>query len=249
MRAPTPSGAAAGIDTVTYASRTGNVTADIDSVADDGTAGDANGALRDNIRGDIENLIGGTGHDTLTGWTSNNTLDGGAGADTFWGGGGIDTVTYAVRTGNVTADIDSVADDGTAGDANGALRDNIRGDVENLIGGTGHDTLTGWTNDNTLDGGAGADTFWGGGGVDTVTYWWRTGNVTADIDSVADDGTAGDANGALRDNIRGDVENLVGGSGHDTLHRLDEQQHLRRRRGRRRVLRRRRHRHGHLRLA
>ena len=61
----------------------------------------------------------------------------------FFGGDGIDTVTYASRSGAVTADLDNVADDGTTADANGATRDNVRSDVENLIGGSGVDSLTG----------------------------------------------------------------------------------------------------------
>jgi Ca2+-binding RTX toxin-like protein len=229
-------------DTVTYAPRTANLTVDIDGVADD--AGE-----NDEVELDIENLIGGTGGDNLTGDTDNNDLRGGPGTgndtmsgvggnDTMHGGDGTntgadgadifhggshttgDTVSYATRTGGLTADLDGVAGDDPDGDTIGA-------DVENLTGGTNQDTLTGNNLANILNGGPqndtlaggasagadGADTFIGGTHVfsgDTVTYAARTGVIVADMDGIVGDDTDGDTVGA-------DIEKLIGGSAGDTL--------------------------------
>jgi Ca2+-binding RTX toxin-like protein len=228
-------------DTVTYAARTGAITADIDGAADD--AGEA-----DEIETDVENLIGGsagdnltgnltgdnalsggpgTGNDTLNGLGGNDTLRGGTGAnpsadgaDVFRGGDDADTVSYQGRTGNLTADLDGVTGDDPDSDT-------IDADVEDLIGGSGSDTLTGNRFANTLNGDAGSDTLAGGAGTgvdgadkfvggtngsggDTVTYASRTGAIVADLDGVVGDDPEGDTIGA-------DVENLTGGLADDSL--------------------------------
>ena len=205
-----------GTDRVTYASR-GAVTADIDAVADDGNTGDGPAGARDNIRGDVEDLTGSPQGDTLTGGANDNTLDGGAGPDTMFGGSGADTVTYATRTAGVTVDIDAQADDGSSSDGPAGARDNVRGDVETLVGSAQGDTLTGGANNNTLEGGAGPDTMFGSSGTDTVTYASRQVGVTVDIDAQADDGSSSDGPAGARDNVRGDVENLTGSPRRDTL--------------------------------
>ena len=192
----------AGTDTATYASRTTTVIADIDGAADDGNWGEG-----DNVATDVENLTGGMGADALVGSGGANTLDGGPGPDALHGAGGADTVTYSSRTAAVTADIDGAADDGQAGEG-----DNVATSVENLTGGAGADTLTGNAANNVLDGGLGADVLNGGAGTDTVTYASRTAAVTATIDGAANDGVAGEG-----DNVKTDIENLIGGAGADTL--------------------------------
>ena len=198
-----------GIDTITYATHTAPVTVTLDGAAGDGAAGENDNAT-------AENVIGGSGGDTLTGSSGVNSLDGGPGADVLdgglgadalAGGTGTDRLSYALRTGPVTADIDGTADDGEAAEG-----DNVATDVENLTGGAGADTLTGDADANLLDGGTGADALNGGGGTDTVTYASRTAPVTADIDGNADDGQAAEG-----DKIATDVENLTGGAGADTL--------------------------------
>ena len=156
-----------GTDLVTYASRTDDVTAAI-------------GATReDEIAGDVEDLTGGLGSDTLTGDDGPNVLRGGDdgddtffggvgpgpdGADTFRVGGGvstnIDTVSYANRKDNVTADIGGGADDVDG--------DDISADADNLFGGKGDDSLTGDDDDNILTGGRGEDVMLSLGGVDLI---------------------------------------------------------------------------------
>ena len=66
------------------------------------------------------------------------------------------------RLTGVTVILNTFAD---GGDATG---DTITG-FENLIGGSGSDTLTSDGNANVIEGGAGADTLTGGGGADTIS--------------------------------------------------------------------------------
>ena len=166
-----------GVDTVTYAGRIAGVVADADGRPDDGDASDGPAATRDTIGLDVENLVGGAGADTLKGTAGANRLDGmggndwlngGFGRDVLAGGAGTDTVSYAGRTTALTVDLDSVADDGDANDGPAGARDDVRGDVENLVGGSGSDTLTGSAAANRLTGGPGADTLFGLGGADVL---------------------------------------------------------------------------------
>ena len=209
-----------GADTVSYASRTEAVTVDLDGVRDDGSSVDAAAVGdRDNVMADVENVAGGLGSDTLTGSATANTIDGGRGGDAIAGGGGTDTVSYASRTAAVTVDLDGVRDDGGSLDATAVGdRDNVMADVENILGGSGADTLTGSSARNLIDGGRGGDVIAGGAGSDTVSYATRAVAVTVDLDGVKDDGSAEDGTATTaRDNVLVDVENVTGGSGNDTL--------------------------------
>ncbi|HEX8103490.1 MAG TPA: hypothetical protein VF533_12810 [Solirubrobacteraceae bacterium] len=164
-----------GLDTADYGGRGLGVDVSLDGVADDGERSTSEG---DDVRADVEAVLGGREADVLTGAAIDNrltggngddVLDGGFGADDLAGGPGTDTVTYASRTGAVTADLDGTADDGTTADANAsAVRDRIRTDVENLVGGGGADALTGNGFVNRLTGGGGADTLTGGGAADQL---------------------------------------------------------------------------------
>lgn len=126
----------------------------------------------DLLQGDAGNdrLLGGLGDDFLFGGEGNDTLIGGEGNDLLDGGAGIDTVDYSDDTDGVTVDLKT-------GKANGygIGIDTIRG-VENVIGGSGNDTLIGNDEVNRLEGGAGndrlvvgaGDTAIGGTGDDTI---------------------------------------------------------------------------------
>ena len=236
-----------GTDTANYSARVSPVIVTIDGTANDGVSGEL-----DNVKTDVESVIGGDGNDALVGSsaanvlsggpgqdsldgdTGNDTLDGGAQADVFTGGAGTDTVTYASRVVPITVTLDGLPGDGAAGE-----NDELRTDVEAVVGGTaadlltgssladtltggpgadilhgeaGADTLNGDDGDDTLEGGAGGDVHNGGTGFDTADYSARTEPVTADLDGAADDGETAEA-----DNVRPDVERLLGGGGDDTL--------------------------------
>lgn len=119
----------------------------------------------DNLNGGDggDRLIGGTGRDLLTGGPSRDIMDGGPETDIFVGGDGFDEVTYESRLVAVQADPDDVADDGQAGEG-----DNIRADVEEIIGGAGNDVLTGNAGANRLVGRGGQDTLQGLAGNDRL---------------------------------------------------------------------------------
>ena len=246
----------AGNDTVSYALRTNVITVTVgDVLTDDGESGEA-----DDVQTTVEIVMGGLGADVLTGDGGANTLFGGAGddvltggagadilngdagndtfgeeaassgGDTFNGGAGIDTVDYSLRTAALTVTMDGV----TANDGESAELDNVKADVENILGGTSDDTITGNLSANaitggdgndTIDGGAGNDTFVeeaasnggdvfiGGLGADVVDYSLRTNDLTVTMDGVAaDDGEASEA-----DNVHADVEGILCGDGDDTI--------------------------------
>jgi diguanylate cyclase (GGDEF)-like protein len=108
-------------------------------------------------------LYGSGGKDTLDGGDGNDTLGGGFGGDTIKGGPGNDTVTYAYFTFPVAVSLDGAANDGIQND-----RSNVEADVENVIGGSGADTLTGNGLANVIEGGPGTDVLRSNGGDDTI---------------------------------------------------------------------------------
>src|SRR5690606_32387861 len=117
---------------------------------------------------DIENILGGSGADTLRGGTGSGTVDGGAGndvlqawagADTFIGGGGNDLLTFAAWNFGVTV---SLALSGVQAVAGGSVRI-AQLDIENLTGGHGSDVLTGSAVANRLNGGLGGNDVLNGG--------------------------------------------------------------------------------------
>ncbi|QFU07889.1 Bifunctional hemolysin/adenylate cyclase precursor [Rhodobacteraceae bacterium THAF1] len=118
----------------------------------------------DQLTGDsVGNLLdGGAGNDVLNGGGGADTLIGGAGADAFDGGAGIDWVSYADQTADLSADLS-----GTTPGTGVAAGDTFVF-VENLLGGSGNDTLIGNGADNELIGGAGDDLLQGGSGDDTL---------------------------------------------------------------------------------
>jgi hypothetical protein len=118
--------------------------------------------------GGNDTISGAGGNDAICGGDGNDSLNGGAGADVLSGQVGLDTATYATRTTAVRVDLDNVADDGDSSDGPATARDNVKSDVENLIGGSGADKLTGSAANNRLTGGLGADSLSGLGGNDNL---------------------------------------------------------------------------------
>jgi Ca2+-binding RTX toxin-like protein len=144
-----------------------------------------------------DTVCGGNGNDILRGSSGNDNLNGGAGndifyesvgangADTFSGGPGTDVADYSARSATLTVTINDLANDGQAGEA-----DNVKTDVEDLVGGSSGDSLTtsGSTSANRLVGQGGNDALNvvdGISGNDTIDGGADTDSCTAD---------AGDAN-------------------------------------------------------
>jgi Ca2+-binding RTX toxin-like protein len=184
----------------------------LDDVANDGLGG------TDNYKSDIERLqgpetvgmtlIGSSGPNHITGGGGNDLIDGAGGADQMSGGKGIDTVDYSSRTAPVTVTIGEGDEDGETGEGDGVV-----GDIENVRGGSGADTIVGNELDNVIDGGLGADMISGGAGLDAVDYSRRTARVSVTLaGGAADDGEAGE-----HDNVASDVEGAFGGAGADVL--------------------------------
>jgi Ca2+-binding RTX toxin-like protein len=126
-------------------------------------------------------LTGNAGNDWLSGGPAGDcsvdvdVLDGGAGddrflqgasadcADSMLGGVGVDRADYQQRTGNVLITLEGTPNDGESGEA-----DNVKTDVEQVLGGGGDDVITGSSNGDELHGGPGADVLTGGAGNDVL---------------------------------------------------------------------------------
>lgn len=203
---------------------------DDDLVGGEGRDRLAGGPGRDVLRGDGQDdeldggadddaLDGGPQRDLLHGGDGDDLLDGGPGSatlDDLSGGEGTDLVSYATRQAPVRVSLDDVADDGQAGE-----RDDVRSDVEHVLGGAGRDELVGSAAANLLLGGpgddllrglGGPDELRGGPGTDTVTYDERKAGVRVTVDAVADDGAPKEG-----DLVATDVETLVGTAAADVL--------------------------------
>lgn len=134
------------------------------------------GAGNDDLFGDEgDDLVsGGGGHDDLSGREGADTLRGGPGdddlqgdtfgalaADVFSGGPGLDLLDFEGAGDPLRIDLDNQPDDGRAGEG-----DNVRSDVEDVIGGESNDVLIGNGAANELIGGRGSDRLVGRGGAD-----------------------------------------------------------------------------------
>src|SRR4051794_18556790 len=163
--------------------------------------------------GGNDTLIGTPVDDRLYGGSGNDLLDGGSGADRLQGDSGFDTADYSSRTASVRVTLDNVANDGESfGDAVRASStiapaDNVRADVEAVLGGSAGDYLEGNPFANKLVGNGGNDTIWGGAGNDTIT-----GGAGRDMLF----GQGGDDTFYARD---GRTDTLDGGSGTDRAQR------------------------------
>jgi Ca2+-binding RTX toxin-like protein len=119
-------------------------------------------------------LDGDGGTDTLEESAGSDTLDGGPandtftivdrpGSDTYVGGDGFDKLSFFPTTATgVHVTLDNGYDDGFGGN------DNVRTDIEHVVGTGFADTLAGSNASNTLDGSAGNDWINGAGGADTL---------------------------------------------------------------------------------
>ncbi|MGO4527334.1 M10 family metallopeptidase C-terminal domain-containing protein [Microvirga sp. 2MCAF35] len=207
-----------GIDTLDYI-RSGSVYVDL-------RTGTTSGQAAGDVISNFENVIGGSGNDTLYGSHDSNKLngqsgndiiagadgndtlygeagndliEGGAGADTLNGGDGTDTLSYSDDHSGVYLDVRT--NSAFYGLAEG---DRIDG-FENVIGGSGNDTVYGSLEDNVLSGQDGDDILAGADGQDILygdigNDWLEGGNGDDFIFGGSDD------------------DRVVGGAGNDVLH-------------------------------
>jgi len=161
--------------------------------------------------GGNDQLRGDAGNDVLNGGDGNDVFVGGPGADVFNGGIGVDTADYHDARTNLIITLDNVANDGAPAlaatatqPARPAENDNVKGDVENVVGGIGHDKITGNGAANRFIGGPGNDSLYG-----------LAGNDTLDGGPGLDKLYGGDGNDLLlgRDNA---IDTLDGGNGDDS---------------------------------
>ncbi|MDQ3955546.1 MAG: hypothetical protein M3285_08360 [Actinomycetota bacterium] len=194
--------------------------------------------------GEDDRIVGASGRQTLEGGGGNNVLIGGSGADRligaengsdeFRGGKGLDVVDYDSHDGGIEVTLDGDANDGLPGELDDVgpdveavvgTRGNDRivgnGKANNLSGNIGDDILVGGVGNDRLDsfefGGRaeGSDVFRGGSGSDTV-FAYGPGPLDLSIDGVANDQIVGNPGYGI-DNIRLDVENIVGHGDNDTI--------------------------------
>ena len=112
----------------------------------------------------IENVIAGSGNDTITGNEVSNQITAGAGADIIDAGAAHDTVWGGAGNDSISG--------GTGADSlyGGADNDTLEGDssTDQLFGGAGNDSIVGGTGADTLYGGEGNDTIFGNTALDTI---------------------------------------------------------------------------------
>ncbi|MBK4216839.1 M10 family metallopeptidase C-terminal domain-containing protein [Paracoccus caeni] len=172
---------------------------------------DGNDVLRGGAGNDT--LNGGTGGDQIWGDAGNDLIIASSGRDTISGGLGRDTLDFTGSKGSVLLDLIS---NSHGGFMTGSQIDGI----EDILAGSGNDTLRGTTGANLIDGGAGndliiatkgADTMSGGAGVDTVSYQNVTSSILVDLaNASANTGIAGG-------HVYTGIENLTGSDSNDTL--------------------------------
>lgn len=161
----------------------------------------------------VENVLCGSGDDTVTGNSAANSISGGAGSDRLFGSTGDDTIS--------------------GGEA-GAAGNYIRGDEGNdsLVGGANFDDINGNMGNDTVSTGAGDDYCVGGkdndllsGGDDYDLVYGNLGDDTCNGDGGNDIVRGGQGNdsvsgGAGNDFVSGDKgdDTVTGGAGADVFH-------------------------------
>jgi Ca2+-binding RTX toxin-like protein len=176
------------------------------------------------------NIKGGTGNDIIWGGpagtclTDIDVLDGEAGDDTFamtatsdcgdslTGGIGNDTADYQLRTLPLIITLDGGAVDGETNE-----KDNVKADIEVVIGGTDNDVFTGSAANDTFHGGAGNDTLNGGAGDDILVGGTGVDTLNGEAGNDTFDEGLTDALIVVAQNKGGGGDIINGGSGFDTV--------------------------------
>jgi len=194
-----------GSDTVIYSGLGGAIAVDLSL-----TGMQETGAGGIDVLDGIENLIGGDFDDLLAGNDQNNELSGGSGNDMLVGGAGddqydggsdADTITYERTTQGVVVNL-------LAGTASGAeIGSDTLANIENVIGGSGNDTITGNGNANLLE---------GRGGNDTLTAIGGNGNILRGGEG--DDALIGGFGNDVQLQGNGGADSFTGGTGADDFY-------------------------------
>ncbi|MCW9032619.1 MAG: VCBS domain-containing protein, partial [Rhodospirillales bacterium] len=158
------------------------------------------GAGNDHITGGEGNdyIYAGEGDDVVDGGIGDDHIDAGTGGgdDTYIGGDGVDTVEYDSTTEGIKVDLragiatdsdEAIAAAGEEGVANSIDTDTLSG-IENVIGGSGDDTIIGDGNNNVLDGGAGDDTVIFSGNFEDYTISANEDGTFTVLDNTGTDG-------------------------------------------------------------
>lgn len=180
-----------GTDTISYADRWDGGALTIALGGDGGMANPGNGASAVSENDSIaycENIIGGSGIDTINGNELNNIISGGPGNDVIYGGPGDDTFNMGSSAaangkdmidgeeGEDTIDfsartvaVNVVLNTNSATYVNGeAAEDAGVVNVENVLTGSGNDTVAGDSANNRIETNDGNDTINGGAGDDII---------------------------------------------------------------------------------
>lgn len=131
----------------------------------------------------------------VLGFGGDDVISSGAGDDILVGGDNTavgDTLSFANQTLGVTVNMD--IGDGLGKATGTGIGTDYFGEFENVVGGSGADTITGDGNDNTLAGGAGADVLTGDAGTDSFYFTaGDSGQTVGTIDKIADYDGSGDS--------------------------------------------------------
>ncbi len=213
----------AGNDTADYFSASNSVTVLLTNLLSGHTGGSSSGADGIDTLIDIESIVGSFFNDTLTGNDQDNVINGEDGNDVIDGGAGNDTASYIDASGAVQV---TLGEGAGAGSSTGAAGNDTLTNIENITGSEFNDTLTGNSSgnvinarggDDTLKGLAGNDTLNGGSGIDTADYSAASGAVNVTLTDLISGSTGGSSTGAAGSDTLVDIENVLSGTGDDTL--------------------------------
>ncbi|WP_457660487.1 calcium-binding protein [Sinorhizobium medicae] len=169
------------------------------------------GGLAEDSIAKIENIVGGSGDDTLSGDAAANTFRGGLGADALDGGSGSDTADFSDKAQSVVLALNGAID--AVATVGGTAEDSVR-NIENIIGGAGNDQLTGDAAANMFRGGLGADVLDGAAGSDTADFSDKTSSLVVTLAGASPATVL--VGGIAEDTLR-NIENIIGGSGNDVF--------------------------------
>jgi len=191
------------------------------------TGGDLDDILDGGDGDDV--LDAGPGDDVVQGGPGNDLIIGGSGAgnDALDGGADTDTVKYQSATLDINVNL-------TTGQASGdpVIGTDTLSNIENVIGGSGNDTITGNATANLLEGGIGNDAIAGVAGDDTLIGGAGDDRLTGGAGNDLLQG-GGDGDTAVLSGDRSDytvtlesgqiilTDNRVGGDGTDTLEGIE----------------------------